>query len=156
MGWPAFTATTVVTDLRAVGEHLRDHPELPRAEAPMTWIADINPEASAPAVPAREPGPLDATACLGGAAILAIRVEGGDMAIRDRDPPCLGRLSSIVPYLQRRFGGDPDSELPDLPVPEEFRQVFRDWAEGGSTSPSQADGSGAWPGTPTDPRAATR
>ena len=33
----------------------------------------------------------------------------------------------LTPLLQ---GEEPGRLLPDLPVPDEFKQVFRDWAEG--------------------------
>lgn len=127
-GWPAFTAANVVGDLQAVGEHLRDHPDLPWVHHSHTRIADTGWEA--PEAPASKPGPFDATACLGGAAMLAIQSEYGATGILDQDPQRFGPLGSIFPYLKRRVYGAPDAEFPDLPVPEEFRQVFRDWAEG--------------------------
>jgi hypothetical protein len=35
-----------------------------------------------------------------------------------------------VPNIEQRWIPGTFPTLPDLPVPEEFRQVFRDWAEG--------------------------
>jgi hypothetical protein len=42
----------------------------------------------------------------------------------------LGPLEHIVPYLARRNSRDRDTALPDLLVPDEFKQIFRDWADG--------------------------
>jgi hypothetical protein len=35
-----------------------------------------------------------------------------------------------VPYLERRDGRDRDTPLPDLLVPDEFKQILRAWADG--------------------------
>ena len=59
-------------------------------------------------------------------AILAVMLEAGlmmaDTALK------LGSLSDLAIYLARRRSES--AELPELAVPEEFRQTFRDWAEG--------------------------
>ncbi len=41
----------------------------------------------------------------------------------------LGPLRHLAPYLTRRLGPG-RAELPDLMVPDQFRQTFLDWAEG--------------------------
>lgn len=45
------------------------------------------------------------------------------------DPAMFGPFSPVEQYCARRINGSADP-IPDLPVPDEFRQVFRDWAEG--------------------------
>ena len=131
MGWPAFTDAAIVADLQAVGEYLRDHPRLPWVHDPAARLFEKSFwEALAPSVPAAAPGSFDATACLGGVALMAILSENDRTDILERSTRRTGPLCGILPYLERRSGGGPDAGLPDLPVPEEFRQVFRDWAEG--------------------------
>jgi hypothetical protein len=46
------------------------------------------------------------------------------------DPQELGPLRDLHDYIKCRSGPAPGRPLPDLPVPEEFKQIFRDWAEG--------------------------
>jgi hypothetical protein len=45
------------------------------------------------------------------------------------------KFSDLYAYIDRRYLRTPELKarelpLPDLPVPQEFQQVFRDWAEG--------------------------
>jgi hypothetical protein len=143
-GWPAFAGSATAAVLQAVGEYLRDQPELPWVDE---YIGEFHSGHDGLFPPAGGPGQFGPIACLGGAAILAILVESDFTTILAIDPLRLGPLCSLLPYLQRRHGGDRDAELTDLPVPEEFRQVFRDWAEGlvNFTKP----GKGLWKGTGT-------
>lgn len=60
--------------------------------------------------------------------MLLIREEVGRHAAHSQRE--LGPLRQIAPYLARRQGLDGHVELPSLLVPEQFKQVFRDWAEG--------------------------
>jgi len=46
------------------------------------------------------------------------------------DPAQLGPFSDLDFYMRRRREGPSLALLPELPVPDEFKQVFRDWAEG--------------------------
>ena len=143
-GWPAFAGSATAAVLQAVGEYLRDQPELPWVDE---YIGQFHGAYDGLFPPADGPGQFGPIARLGGAAILAIMVESDFTTILDMDPRRLGPLCSLLPYLQRRHGGDRDAELPDLPVPEEFGQVFRDWAEGlvNFTKP----GKGIWKRTDT-------
>jgi hypothetical protein len=62
-----------------------------------------------------------------------ISVEGnGDWSsgILALDPEKLGPFSDLQIYIMHRQQGRRGNQLPELPVPEEFKQVFRDWAEG--------------------------
>jgi hypothetical protein len=129
-GWPAYGLPPAVDDLVAVGEYLQAHPEPPWLHGPIDdWTAwAAKPE---------EPYPPDAAktlsddAWLGAAAIVSIVTEKGEPTwpYDKRTPDELGPLRDLLPYLNRRAGTGPGT-LPDLPVPEKFKQVFRDWAEG--------------------------
>ena len=74
------------------------------------------------------PGQLSQAAYLGAAAILPIMIETD--LVPGSETLTLGPLEHIVPYLARRTGRDADAALPDLLVPDEFKQIFRDWADG--------------------------
>ena len=76
---------------------------------------------------AAAPGQLSQAAYLGAAAILPIMVETDLML--ESEALTLGPLEHIVPYLARRDGRDRDTPLPDLLVPDEFKQILRDWAD---------------------------
>lgn len=43
--------------------------------------------------------------------------------------PRPGDMRSLARYMESRLTGE-TGELPDLPLPAEFRQLFRDWAAG--------------------------
>lgn len=43
--------------------------------------------------------------------------------------PDLGQFSALNPYIKSRNAKESSTPLPDLPVPDEFKQVFHDWAE---------------------------
>jgi len=128
VGWPAFGQPRISSDLNAFGEYLIEHPEPPwlQGRPDETLTVDVRRE---PPAPISRPGPLSRAAYLGAAAIALIREEGIGHA-----PPHierkLGPLRHIAPYLARRQGFGHGSELPSLLVPDEFKQTFRDWAEG--------------------------
>jgi hypothetical protein len=127
-GWPTFTTPKIVADLEEVGEHLRKTAKFPwihgRVDMAAVGHHDIH------LIETSESAQFGPIAYLGAAAILAIQIESGYTAILDRHPRQLGPLGILLSYLKRRRGDDPDTDLVDLPIPEEFRQVFRDWAEG--------------------------
>jgi hypothetical protein len=124
-GWPAFGQPRIASDLDAFGEYLIEHPEPPWLQGrPHEGLTlDFHRE------PARisRPGPLSRAAYLGAAAILLILEETN---LRPHAERRLGPLRHIAPYLARRQGFGHRSELPSLLVPDEFKQTFRDWAEG--------------------------
>jgi hypothetical protein len=45
-------------------------------------------------------------------------------------PSQLGVFRDLYSYVEHRHAQSLAGKLPDLPVPEEFKQVLRDWAEG--------------------------
>lgn len=138
-GWPSYGMPPALDDLVAIGEYLRAHPEPPWLHGPIDeWIA----WAAQPEEP-YAPGAVKALsedAWLGAAAIVSIVTEKGmpTWPYGKRSPDELGPLRDLLPYLKRRTGTDP-GPLPDLPGPAEFKQVFRDWAEGRVNFTAPAD-----------------
>jgi hypothetical protein len=129
-GWPAYGMPPAVDDLAAIGEYLRAHPDPPWLRGSIDdWTAwTAKPEE--PYAPGAAKT-LSDDAWLGAAAIVSIVTEKGEPTwpYDKRKPDELGPLRGLLPYLKRRAGADPGG-LPDLPVPTEFQQKFRDWAEG--------------------------
>jgi hypothetical protein len=119
-----------IAGVTAVGRHLAALPDLPwsteRASTYPYWERDE--------VPNKAPMTLDPLAYLGVAAVILIPLESAleTHAIRppDGESSWLGPFSALHPYIERRRAPESALPLPDLPVPEEFKQVFRDWAEG--------------------------
>jgi hypothetical protein len=136
MRWPAFADSSTIAELEAVGEYLCDHPELPWLNGPLDWFdhsRDHKIDASAPddVIHARtvKSPPFGPIACLGAAAILSIVLERDRPTILEQDPQQFGPLEHLFPYLARRSSSGKDAGLPELPVPDAFKQTFRDWAE---------------------------
>jgi NACHT domain len=74
--------------------------------------------------------PLDEVTYLGLAAVILMSAELTEVRLLPPEPPGDGAPPSLlVPYLSRRYG-NPSDDIPDLPVPAEFRRLFRDWADG--------------------------
>jgi hypothetical protein len=130
-----------ITDFEAVGRHLLDHSHRPWVRAvrfaslgypealqtsDLSQIRDNVPQSSRR---------LDPVPYLGAAVVLCSVVEQYRSTLPERIEPLLqhlGPLDAMSPYIERYMGREPGSRsaLPDLPIPEEVRQVFRDWAEG--------------------------
>ncbi len=126
-GWSAFAVSDMIADLEAVGEYLCNHPELPWIDGRIGRFDQKHFSEETDVASAIEPMPFGPIAYLGAAAILSILVENGQRPILREDSMQLGPLEKLLPYLERRYGVDTDTELPELPVPDEFKQVFRDW-----------------------------
>ncbi len=128
-GWPAFGQAATAADLEAVGAYLLDHPGPPQlgmtAFDVSTALALVE---ETPGVLDRKPPLLSQEAYLG-AAVLLLVIEETQPRRTEADRR-LGPLHDLAPYLTRRRGSGRRTELPSLMVPEEFRQFFRDWAEG--------------------------
>jgi hypothetical protein len=125
-GWPFFGEPAAAANLETFGSYLMDHHEPPWLRGGLgysIWVQVLteDPDAAAPA-------PLSRAACLGVAAILPIMLEAGLIPAGTEFK--LGPLDPVVPYLECREGRAPGTALPDLPVPDEFRQTLRDWADG--------------------------
>jgi hypothetical protein len=128
-GWPAFGPATLMADLDALGAYLIDH-----AEPPWLDMRDVDVIATfadssqtAPGAFDRSPLSLSEAAYLAAAVLLLIMEE---TPVLSPGAGLLGPLHHLAPYLARRRGENPGTELPSLLVPEEFQQVFREWAEG--------------------------
>jgi hypothetical protein len=127
-GWPAFGAPDIVPVLTAFGEYLIDHPEPPWLRDTMSdWDYHVPDGNDEPFKRDARPAPLSQAAYLGAVTVLVIMKEAleSETHIERR----LGPLRDIAPYLTRRQGLGQRTKLPNLPVPEEFKQTFRDWAE---------------------------
>jgi hypothetical protein len=138
-GWPAFGAPDIVSVLTAFGEYLIDHPEPPWLDGMMSdWDYHMPDEHDEPFKRAARPAPLNQTAYLGAVTALVIMTEA--LESQEHVERRLGPLRDIAPYLTRRQGLGRRTKLPSLPVPEEFKQTFRDWAEGrvNFTAPGRA------------------
>jgi hypothetical protein len=75
---------------------------------------------------------MDPITSLGGFALSMICIEakiisssGGDV----QEKGWLGPFSAAQPYAARRLGLKTRKSVPELPVPDRFKQVFRDWAD---------------------------
>jgi hypothetical protein len=123
--------THTIKDLEAFGEYLLDHPALPWINGAADY-ADGN--ASRRSGPDKSTTPLDdlsRTGYLGAAAMTAILSESGHKYFRSP----FGAIPELVPYQTFRQGAARRAkrqcdvnELPELPVPYEFEQIFRKWA----------------------------
>lgn len=118
-------------EMRAVGRHLAAHPDLPWISGPTSpytyWKFDI--------IPKDKLLSFDPLAYLGSAAVTLMTLES---MLETNAPPAfrpphgdsswLGSFSALYPYIERRHTPESTLPLPDLPVPTEFKQIFRDWA----------------------------
>jgi hypothetical protein len=118
-----------MADMAAVGSYLTKNADLPwicGSVQPYQYFDDSVPTAETPPR-------LDPISYLGAAAIFLMSLEADSphrMKILDQEPSLLGPISGLYRYIKRRLTGQPDPKLPELPVPEDFKQVFRDWAGG--------------------------
>jgi hypothetical protein len=118
--------------LPAIGKYLVDHPRTPWiTQPPDHWNRyDWDSSEKDPQLPESADDPYS---YLGGAAILLISSES-DPSILDRhlagDYSRLTPFDDLEPYIQRRRNAGTENPLPDLPVPDIFKQVFKDWAAG--------------------------
>jgi len=70
---------------------------------------------------------------LGAAATLLLSAESDPTPPAhplEGDPSRLGPFHELYAYMERRLKPGPGRPLPDLPVPDAFKQTFGDWAEG--------------------------
>jgi hypothetical protein len=122
-----------VADLAAIGRYLLADPALPWVRSPR-WarLARLARHTAQPLRGITESmgSPPDEFAVLGAAAVICVCCEV------DTDPngyltlgsPGTDPASVLGRYIIRRSTPGHD-ELPDLPVPTQFRQLFRDWAQ---------------------------
>jgi hypothetical protein len=127
-GWPEFGEPSIAGDLAAFGDYLMSHPDPPWLDGAIAdWTFTYAEDDERVSVRRKE-APLDQLAYLGAAALLLILTETSKLAPAARK---LGPMHHLAPYLARRQGRlGRQTQLPNLLVPEEFKQTFRDWAEG--------------------------
>jgi hypothetical protein len=113
-----------LNDFAAIGRYLLLHPEPPfvHGEA-QAWTAFDNDEGSVAADPASDP-----ITYLGVAACVLISTESVTLRRFPSDDP--RHFGTLRPYIARRWGLDSTTPLPELPIPENFRPLFQDWADG--------------------------
>jgi hypothetical protein len=132
-GWPAYGVPSVVADFTAIGGYLISHSQLPWFSRPVgEWESAQKWEASVPGSSSDMADSLNPVAFLGAAAVVAILVEQGEPTWPGGSPDHdkLGPLRDLLPYLARRTHADLRARLPQLPIPEPFSRLFRDWADG--------------------------
>lgn len=113
-----------IEDLKGLGRYLITHPRPPwitgLAEGWHDYFGDVPPKKHIPQTW------LDETAYLGAAAALLISIENTETKMLPSEPQ-LGPLRELHPYIENRCG-DSHGELPELPIPDGFRQIFYAWA----------------------------
>ena len=129
MGWPTYCDSDTTADLKAIGQHICNYRELPWISAPIDW-RPIHRNDEVQEKPLVESESFDSIAYLGAAAILSILIENERDVILDYDSHQFGPLAHLFPYFELRKTGSSVIPLPELPIPDQFRQTFRDWAEG--------------------------
>ncbi len=126
----------VTSGITAIGHHLACHPELPWAIGPARRSPGLTQVVWDFMVQPRELPVLSHDGNFGMAAVLCLAVEMEQILFiptlpgrKDLEEPDPGSMRPLVWYIARRLGGH-TAELPDLPVPTEFGQLLRDWADG--------------------------
>ena len=130
-GQPLSPDSHAIACLEAIGDYLRARRGKPwfHGRAAASWLTEDVVAAYKPDA-GTLPGWVSLTACLGAVGLVSILAEGREKMFGYCGPG-LGPVPEFYPYLARRR--DPSGavwELPELPVPEEFRRIFRDWADG--------------------------
>jgi hypothetical protein len=124
-------SSAIADDLSSIGEYLQANPDLP-------WVGGIAKSLTSnlqagekPAESASwSPHGLDGAAYLGAAATIAIVAESREAGMRWTRIK-FGKLPELYPYLVRRHNPyGMNYGLPEIPVPENFKKVFRNWADG--------------------------
>jgi hypothetical protein len=117
--------------MTAVGEHLTRYPDPPWVTgevSPWYWVSNSDLQDG------ELPASVTPVAFLGAAAIALMTTEATlaqtISALQGEPSRGLGPFSVLNAYMTRRNAPGSRTPLPDLPVPKEFKQVFRDWAEG--------------------------
>ncbi len=115
-------------DLGVVGRYILDHPQLPWVTGePDAWTEFFWGHPVMEDIPRPCPPPV---VYLGAAATLLIAAEHmKSRMLPDEGPQRFGPLNDLYPYIARRWGSAPYATLPDLPVPGDLQQAFRDWAD---------------------------
>jgi hypothetical protein len=132
INWPAYADPLTIPTLESVGEYVTAHQVPPWLSGEIDPTLEANVPLSVVEAVSERHGSVSASAYLGATVLLAILAERA--ASQERVPResrvAFGPVRDIVPYLSRRLTPGAMTELPDLPVPGEVGQMFRDWACG--------------------------
>lgn len=127
-GWPAFSEPNIVLDLTALGEYIVENPKPPWLRGKVTRLMDYPyRDDGFPHTQSKRPRFAQAT-YLGAAVALLIMEETGQLAVGI--PRRLGPLRGLSAYIKCRREPSRRIALPDLRVPDEFKQTLRNWAMG--------------------------
>jgi len=130
-GLPRASEESMSEDFAAVGQFLIDHPEPPWLSVrlssrwePVSLFAQDDSVSGTGLFEARDP-----IIYLGavGAILIAAELTRNRVLAAEGGPP-LGAFSNLYPYILLRWGHEQDAQLPELPVPEQFQCLFRNWA----------------------------
>jgi hypothetical protein len=132
IGLPTVGNSGVTAAIEAVGRYLLASRVPPWLGHENALTAGVAPAIAA--VTGTAHADLSATAYFGGVAALSMLTETGRAGDLAQWSPLMptGPVRDLTPYIARRLNGDVTvpSGLPDLPLPDEFRQIFRGWAMG--------------------------
>lgn len=124
--WPLPPDSNAIRDFAAIGEYLRDNQDLPWVNRPSLSLL-IRLQDSHLTETAVVSHSVSQAAYLGAAALTAIVAESRERGHRWTNPQ-FGPLPELYPYLAQRHNPIPNRELPELPVPDEFKAILRAWA----------------------------
>jgi len=122
-----------IRDFTDVGKYIGDHPQLPwitgvaAGWSSYLWSPSTNDDFNRLTM-----DPWTYLGVAGAVLILAELDERPGMAVPESlgdSPSRLGPFGDLYAYMHYRKRIDKEA-LPELPVPDGFKQVFRDWAEG--------------------------
>jgi hypothetical protein len=130
-GLPRATEESMSEDFEAVGRFLIDHPDPPwlSVDLPSRYepVSLFGGDDFTPALDLFEA--KDPVTYLGAAAAILIAAEmTKNRVLPEEDSLPLGAFSSLYPYIMQRWGHEPDTYLPEIPVPDRFERLFRNWA----------------------------
>jgi hypothetical protein len=124
--WPLPSDSTSIEDLATIGDYLRDNQKLPWVCHPSVSLLMTVQEARISGTAAVSSS-LSESAYLGAIAVMAIVAESREMGYRWVRFE-FGPLSEFYPYLAQRHNPIPHRALPELLVPDGFKELFRSWA----------------------------
>jgi hypothetical protein len=114
-----------IPDFGAFGHFAMEHPSPPFVTNPDgygSWLAELNGSTTSQELP-------DPVTHLGASLAFAIGAEASDEIPAHRETAYqFGPLSDLSPYIMRRYKIDSNAELPDLPFPAPFTELFKAWA----------------------------
>lgn len=115
------------SQLATLGRYFADHPQPPWIRGAVhVWPGYFISRYRGGGQPGKL---LEPMVYLGAAASLLVAAEAAsERTLHPEGDRWFGPLSGLYAYILRRWGLATDEELHDLPVPDNFRPVFRDWA----------------------------